>query len=309
MNEAEQAEQAIAAAAAAEARRQEETARRNREAYVRSLRNAPRFAAKPGELWRTFNLSYVNWFKVHYIEHITTLDEQKRALLSCLDGDARRALELHGEGSVAWTSTNTELAYREKIKNVFSPQSETEMARIEFTNRKQYAGEPPAIYYSEKLALYGASEPDGTRRYFPYFRQALIAGLTSSYLRDRLIESTAEDDRQLLVDLIRIAAQGQEKYRQNCPSVVSLEGLGTITQFRHQSHDLDERMDIDAMGDQEHRRCFKCKVKGHLQKDCKKGKQGQGQTTERKDYSGYKCNYCQRMGHIAAECRKKKNDK
>ena len=268
---------------------------------LKILRNAPTFEAKANESWRMFEFKFDNWRHVSRLNLYATEDDKKRALLQCLQGNAMRALELHGENSTAFTTSRTLEEYMGHIRNIFSPVAEKELARATFKARKQKSTEPPSVYFSEKLALYMQMQRD-TPMDFEVFREEMTNGLVSKHLQSRIIESEARDDRQLLNDLMKYTAQGQAKFKAGCPDVVSLDGLALTTQFTRNELEDEEGMEIDKINGKETRKCYNCQTIGHLAKDCRKAKRDK---TEKKDMA---CNYCQKKGHFERECYKKKRE-
>ena len=268
---------------------------------LKILRNAPTFKAEANEPWRMFELKWDTWRHVSRLDLYATEDDKKRALLQCLQGNAMRALELHGEGSGAFLNSRTVEEYIIHIRNLFSPVAEKEVARATFKARKQRSTEPPSVYYSEKLSLYTQMQ-QGAPFDFEVFREEMTNGLISKHLQSRIIESEARDDRQLLNDLMRFTAQGQAKFKAGCPDVVSLDGLAVITQFAKNELEDEEGMEIDKIEGRENRKCYNCQTIGHLAKDCRKAKR------EKQDKKEMTCNYCKKKGHFERECFKKKKE-
>ncbi len=277
-----------------------EPERRRNDQYTKILRNAPRFAAAPNQSWRQFELKFGIWRRSSDLDRYANEANKKRALLTCLEGAAMRAIELHGEDTWAWRRSPTLDEYLPLIRNTFAPVAEREMARMAFKNRKQRAGEPPAVYYADKMALYSALDQD-QRIDFSVFREEMTNGLTSRYLKSRIIESEAEDDQMLLNDLMKFTAQGQKKFKANCPDVVSLEGLAITTQFAKEQYDEndDEMMEIEKIGEKETRKCYNCNRTGHLASRCRVRPETGNQREWRTCYK------CQKVGHLANDCRVK----
>ena len=276
----------------------DEADRRRLDQLLKILRSAPKFHGGTHEPWRCFELRFNAWRSLSRLDAYATEHDKKVALLTCMEGSASRAMELHGQDSTAFRHSATLDNYLVYIKNVFSPAAEKDCARAAFKQRLQKQNEPPSIYFSEKLSLY-LQTLNGAAFDYEQFKEELYMGLRSKYLRGRMIESPATNDRELYDDLMRATAQGQAMFKASCPEIVSLDGLAVTTQFSKDAENEVDMESIEGLGD---RKCYKCQKTGHIAKECKsKRKEG----TERKEGN---CNYCGIRGHWARDCFKKKKD-
>ena len=105
-----------------------------------------------------------------------TENEKKVALLTCMEGNASRAMELHGQDSTAFQHSATLDNYLVYIRNIFSPVAEKDCARTAFKQWLQKQNEPPSVYFLEKLSLY-LQTLNGAPFDYEQFKEELYMGL------------------------------------------------------------------------------------------------------------------------------------
>ncbi len=289
-----------------------EQARENFKLYQSALRSVPRFTAGQNELFRNFERSYRVWFAASRMHEIADVNSQKLGLLSALHGAASRAIDICGPGSAAFTAAVDHDAFLIRIRSVFLPASESNLSRLEFENYKQSVDQPISDYATTKLALYHAAETDVARRSYQYFRNEVIKGVYSNYIKDEVIRLAPTDEQGLLEALQTAMGRARESYTLGCGTVTSLDGLASTSRTFSAStshghrYDAVEDMDIGKMSDQ---RCYHCHRKGHLSKYCRVKRQSTGSHgTKTQDRNGRKCHYCDKEGHYIAQCHKKQRD-
>ena len=289
-----------------------EVARENFKLYQNALRSVPKFSAGQSELFRNWERSYKIWFAASKMNEITDANGQKLGLLTALQGAATRAVDICGPGTTAYTAAADHDAFLTRVRGVFLPASESNLSRLEFENYKQSVDQPISDYATTKLALYHAAEPDAARRSYQYFRNETIKGVYSNYIKDEVIRLAPNDEQALLEALQTAMGRARESYTLGCGTVTSLDGLASTSRTfaastSHGHHyDRVEDMEIGKISDQ---RCYNCKRKSHVSKDCRVQRQstgGYGTRPRRND--GRKCHYCDKEGHFIADCRKKQKD-
>ena len=175
--------------------------RRRLDSLLKILRSIPKFQGGSHEPFRAFKLRFSTWRTITQLDRYATERNKKLALLNSMEGQASRAMELYGVGSAAFETSATLDDYLVYIKNVFSPAAERDCARAAFKQRVQKNTEPPSVYFSEKMSLY-LQTLQGAPFDYEQFREELYMGLRNKWLRTKMIESRAVNDRELLQDLM-----------------------------------------------------------------------------------------------------------
>ena len=70
--------------------------RQHIEGLQQIMRTAPKFHGNSQESWRSFELHFTAWRTLTRLDSYALQADRKMVLLSCLEGAASRALELHG---------------------------------------------------------------------------------------------------------------------------------------------------------------------------------------------------------------------
>ena len=117
-------------------------AQKLREAGCKAMARMPKFSGEG--TFRTFRLEYVMWLKVNRIEEIPDEDFKKVCPLKRLPGQGDGHGSLRGpEQPIFRTSTFEQ--FGNKIAQIFQPEAESAMARVEFAQRKQNAKEKSSV--------------------------------------------------------------------------------------------------------------------------------------------------------------------
>ena len=131
---AEAAAQAAIGAVAQQNQNNHNAAERRYDVACKSLAQAPKYAGK--ESWRTFENTFATWWRVNRID-AQDGEFQKRALLSCMRGQAVEMTRPYSEGTDTWNNCADLTNYLEAFRRIFLPPEESELARSEFKARKQ----------------------------------------------------------------------------------------------------------------------------------------------------------------------------
>ena len=273
-------------------------AERRYDVACKSLGQAPKYDAKGS--WRTFETSFETWWRVNRIDE-QNAQFQKRALLSCMRGQAVEMTRPYNENSDTWNNCLNLAAYLEAFRRIFLPPEESELARSEFKTRKQGRKEDISTYLSSKIALWQLAYPDAERS-FPTLMDETIGGIANRVVKRNLRYSQITDITTLRTQAVRIVAAERQCYREGTAESTSLDGLAATTFVSRDNgsdHEMDFEEGVNAAG-KFNGNCRKCKKYGHKAADCNKpGVQGIGQENQRK------CYRCNRVGHLKKDCHAK----
>ena len=279
--------------------------------FIAATAQLPKFRGERGELFRSFETSFRIKFHNVGLNHFA-LDEQKRALLGCLEGKAARAHILLAANTPAYQNAGDIEAFLTELRNIFQPPAESELSRIEFENLRQSAREPITVYHAAKMAAYSQAVPNPGPNHFSYLKQQMIKGIYNSYVKQKTIEAAVQNEAQLLQVMVAASAHAMEAYSLDTGYISNLDGLAATTSFEHRHHyDEVEDMEIGKVGDG---KCYYCDCHGHIAKDCPKRKQDRRNKDTKKEGATSRdntviCAFCDHPGHHVSVCRKKKQYK
>ena len=204
---------------------------------------APKYAGK--ESWRTFENTFATWWRVNRID-AQDGEFQKRALLSCMRGQAVEMTRPYSEGTDTWNNCADLTNYLEAFRRIFLPPEESELARSEFKARKQSRREDISTYLSAKIALWQLAYPEEERS-FASLMDETIAGIANRVVKRNLRYAQINDIQALRTTAVRIVAAERQCYREGTSESTSLDGLAATT-FVAAENDNDEEMDYDDGG-------------------------------------------------------------
>ena len=303
-------------------------------AFKQSLNHLPRFSGETGS-FRDHLQSFRDWA---LIEEVSDTRRQKMALIFSLKGTARNRIRHAGINSTPFNNAATFDAYQEYLLGVFEPDSEKQVARMEFSAYKQQATEDMGQYLSTKLDLMSTAYPTGDGQPEPPFSlvySAVINGLWNKVVKRLVVRSQPTNVEDLRKACLEAVSSERFAYLNGFAESSSLDGLTAITRgnLRHNqvtSNDGTVPMEIDAMN-YKGNNCRICSKPGHWARECPQkpklpvgvkkdnarpadsrqrygGKPQQQQSSSKGDKTTLKCFYCDRQGHLKKECRKMKRD-
>ena len=278
-----------------------------------AVKNLPTYDEEKDGSFRNHMYTLRRWM---VINDISDNQEKKLALIYSIRGkSAERVLHLDS-GSSTWTTNADYKDYEEQVLQVFHPKVEAELAKTEFLMRRQTAREDVGSYLSSKYSLFVTAHTENGP--FAILMTEIIKGLFSPVVKRHVRRGEVQDFEGLKNLIFRIVAAERQSFLEGYGESNSLDGLAAVSSnvrqargTEHQSLE-DEKMDISRVqsvpngsGNQrnpqkETRKCHRCGLSGHLQKDCRKGK-----ATGNK-HADKTCYYCKKRGHIEANCFKKK---
>ena len=185
----------------------------------KALGNAPKFTAK--ESWRTFESQFETWWRVNRIDDQNG-QFQKRALLSCMRGQAVEMVRPYAEGSQTWADSPDLTLYLEAFRRIFLPPEESEMARSEFKCRKQGRREDISTYLSSKIALWQLAYPEAERS-FAGLMDETIGGIANRVIKRNLRYAQINNIQTLRTTAVRLVAAERQCYREGTAESTSLE--------------------------------------------------------------------------------------
>ena len=252
----------------AEARRLT-AAQKARENGCKAMNRMPKYNGEGA--FRTFKLEYTMWEKVNQINVIPDEDFKKFALLSAFTGKAADMVRCLGpDQTIFGQLTSKQLG--ERIAQIFQPEAESAMARVEFAQRKQSAKENIAVYAEQKIALFMLAYPLGQANY-PTLLTEFVKGVYNPVVKKRIRIRNPGNINDLRNAAVEIVAIERESYLEGYGDATSLDGLSAVTTFES-NNTGQEPMDIDKIGaiksQQKMIKCWYCNKKGHRRSECRK---------------------------------------
>ncbi len=252
----------------AEARRLTDE-QRAREAGCKAMNRMPKYNGEGA--FRTFKLEYSMWLKVNKIEEIADEDFKKYAMLSAFVGKAADMVRCLGPDQPLFRDLTFE-QLGTRIGQIFQPEAESAMARVEFVQRKQSAKENIAVYAEQKIALFMLAYPMGQANY-PTLLTEFVKGVYNTVVKKRIRIWNPGNINDLRNAAVEIVAIERESYLEGYGEATSLDGLSAVTTFES-SNTEPEQMDIDKIGaiksQQKMIKCWYCQKKGHRRSECRK---------------------------------------
>ena len=279
----------------------------------RALAWVPRFDQR--QPWSAFEAEFTIWHSVNSISDVGD-DFGKLALMAAMRGQAAQSVKPYSYGTPTWNGNVTYAAYYSRIREVFLPPQESELARVEFRSRKQNRAEDISSYLSSKIARWQQAFGDTERAYSTLFNET-IRGVWSDVVKRELHRANPNNEQELRTQLLRIVATERESYKQGYGEATSLDGLAAVSQTAksYRGTDDDQMEWEDSMNAMKRfsGNCNTCKKPGHKSAECRdgrsKGNAGSGNDRGRNKTDAAKtCFYCKKLGHISPDCYKKARD-
>ena len=249
------------------------------EAILRDCRraqsSAPTYDGKSA--FRRFKLEYTNWFTQMGIQR-AGVDYAKGTLLSCMKGEAAERTRSVQRGTPGFERGDNGQAqtidgFMTLVQSIFQPTEESNLAKSEFSRRKQGKKEPIGAFLSHKLALYESAYPVGERA-FSTLLTAVIDGMANDIAKYRLRTANPQNEGELRNHCMSIVASEREAYYgKYAQPNQTLDGLAATTSQAQNYEEEDEQMEIDNI-QKFNGNCRRCDKYGHKASECKVNLEG-----------------------------------
>ena len=278
-----------------------------------------RIYARPPQCEGDFR-SFLSSFKLYlHLQRIHELEDQKAALLLAVS-TPRNRLKVQGFANLIQNHSISYDLFEKELTLLFSPESESLMARAEFLNLKQGATEDFCSFFALKTSLYHTAFPENTMtmEQTRFYTEEVVKSLFNLEVKRILVRRLGSLTKENLREAITTAIQGESTLRSfGLAETPTNDGL--IYSDSHQSHlsrrMTEEPMDISSMNGN----CHKCGLAGHWAKDCRKEEPKKFQSSGNRSArpmgpskftggvgSGKKetrsCNRCWTPGHLRRSC-------
>ena len=248
---------------------------------------------------RTFRL----WMVLNGIENGV---HQKCALIYSIRGRSQdRVAHLY---IAAGEEVPTFDVFEQTIKQIFLPEGEEQLSKVEFRLRKGGVDTDVGMFFSIKSSLFLEAFPEGGE--LTTFLKHLVTGFYNLVVKRLLRISDPTNMDEARANLMEITACERQSVSEGYGESSNLDGLRAVTQatMHYQQFGGSSRapvwkdpvpIEIDQIKmQQQPKRCFKCQKMGHLQRDYRAPKK-----TDKKENTGKSRHRCGIQGHLKKQCR------
>ena len=227
--------------------------------------------------FRTFKLEFETWFEINKVNDVEDDDFKKLTLLSAFTSKAADMIRSLRPGQPAFTGFNY-AQYYARMCEIFQPDAESAMSRVEFAQRKQGQKENIAVYAEQKISLFLLAYPDGNAN-FPTLLTEFVKGCYANVVKRRIRIRNPTNIMELKNVAVEVVAIERESYMDGYGEATSLDGLSAVTTYGGTLNEQQaEPMDIDKIGAIKSQRrekqpmikCWHCNKLGHRRSECRK---------------------------------------
>ena len=279
--------------------------------WKQALNHLPRFSGGEGRRFREHALAFTIWTEV---EEVGDDNRLKKALIFSLTGEALKRVRSVGIGTPTFEAANTWQDYLGELFQVFEPDSEKQLARLEFEQLKQGREEDIGSYLAAKWEAFVIAYPGPEVPPFSFILGEVVKGLWSPVIRRLVTRSNPQNQQELRTSCLLSVSTERTAYANGFSESTSLDGLASVSRTGRTERGTAEPrrdetpMEVDAISGN----CYICGTPGHLARECPKkaaapqsGGQARGGPGARTPFRG-KCFRCNRVGHTRRECRQPK---
>ena len=120
--------------------------------FKKALSQVPRYNGTTP--WRLWKMEFALWLRVY---EVIEDEAAKLALLTSMRGAAVQKISPYGCNTATWNQYPTFAGYLAQIEQIFAPPAESDLSKIEFSQRIQGRSETVTSYLAAKYSLYDSS--------------------------------------------------------------------------------------------------------------------------------------------------------
>lgn len=269
--------------------------------------------ARPPVCEGNFRIFLKNFRLYLHLQRITNLADQKASLLlSC--SNPKNSAKLQGLYEPLEDPEITYQQFETRLSQLFSPESESLMARREYLSLRQQPNEDFVSFFGNKLSLYCQAypNPDPSTEQQRYFTEEMVKSLYNIEVKRQLFRRMAKLTPDNLMANITEVIQAEATLVQfNLSETGTHEGLKYSENTNSKAYENVEPMDVSVLRSGT---CNVCKQAGHWAKECRQNtvkkssnkfggnKFNSGKINTQKKETRV-CHRCDTPGHIKTNCR------
>ena len=120
--------------------------------FKKALSQVPRYTGTTP--WRLWKMEFALWLRVY---EVVEDEAAKLALLTSMRGAAVQKISPYGCNTATWNQYPTFAGYLAQIEQICAPPAESDLSKIEFSQRIQGKNETVTSYLAAKFSLYESS--------------------------------------------------------------------------------------------------------------------------------------------------------